>query len=78
MNGWSKEPRTVPLEELIGRALVAKVLAGQGSRYKAGKRKRISKREKTRQFWAANPDVKPWPLRPRLANKTTIERRKKK
>lgn len=67
------------LKNLIGNALALKVLAGKGSRYKPGKRKqRVSKREKTRQFWADNPDVKPWPLRPRLANKTTIERRKKK
>lgn len=71
--------KPVPLRTLIGNALALKVLAGAGSRYKPGKRKqRVSKREKTRQFWANNPDVKPWPLRPRLANKHTIERRKKK
>lgn len=66
------------LRNLIGTALALKVVAGKGSRYKPGKRKqRVSKREKTRQFWAEHPEVEPWPLRPRLAGKTTIERRKK-
>lgn len=65
-------------KELIGRALVEKVRAGMGSRRKPGAlKKRISKRQKTRQFWAENPDVKPWPLRARLAEKTTITRRGK-
>lgn len=58
--------------------MVDKVRAGQGSRYRKGAlKKRVSKREKTRQLWANNPDIKPWPLRPRLANKLEFKRRSK-
>lgn len=65
-------------KELIARALKAKIAAGLGSFYDKGtQKKRVSKRDKTRQFWAKNPEVKPWPLRPRLFGKTTIERRGK-
>lgn len=65
-------------KELIGRALVDKVRAGKASRHKPGVlKKRVSKRQKTREFWAKSPDVKPWPLRARLAGKTTITRRGK-
>lgn len=64
--------------ELIGRALVDKIRAGAGSRYRKGAlKKRTSKRQKTREYFANNPDVQPWPMRPRLANKTTITRRGK-
>ena len=67
------------MKELIERALKAKIAAGLGSFYdKNTRKKRVSKRDKTRAFFAANPDVTPWPLRPRLANKTTITTRGKK
>lgn len=61
-------------KELIGKALVEKVRAGEGSRYRKGAlKKRVSKREKTRRLWAKNEDIQPWPLRPRLANKTVYD-----
>lgn len=55
---------------LIRKAFAAKVRAGLGSRRRKGEgKKRISKRDKTRAFFANNPDVTPWPLRGRLPGK---------
>lgn len=67
------------LKTLITLALKKKIEAGKGSFYDKGQRTtRISKREKTRRMFAANPDLSPWPLRARLFNKTTIIRRNAK
>lgn len=72
----SEEGEVVDLARAIGEALVRKIGAGKGSFHRKGYlKKRVSKRDKTRQFWVENPDVEPWPLRPRLPNKTTITRR---
>lgn len=76
MNGWSKNGLTISLADLIGAAMQAKIATGKGSFHTKGAlKKRTSKRDKTRQFFAANPDVKPWPLRPRLVNKSVLKRK---
>lgn len=72
----SEEGEVVDFKELIKTAMQAKIAAGKGGFYDKGTlKKRPSKRQKTREFWANNPDVKPWPLRPRLFGKHEITRR---
>lgn len=62
------------MKNLIEQALKAKIAAGKGSFHTKGAfKKRVSKREKTRQMFANNPEMNPWPLRTRLAGKFNFD-----
>lgn len=54
------------MKNLIKKALILKAAAGKGGWYSKGQMKRKrSKRQKMRDYFAAHPEVTPWPLRAR-------------